>query len=234
MFGNPFLDPVGGYGFRPQLRPAPKSFGWTIVDPVDQGEPRSEHLVPPHTKFIYDTCSIQTGNHRPVAGHYRRLMSPLHLPDPELPLGDDPADYKPLTVGLVWLEAFKDHPAALRELVISGPIALLALAQFHRRLAFHTEIQQGEAAVVEILECSTFKNGYGSFGRPEVGLIGFVPRDADLFGPAVTPPPPPIISGPAPTQRLPSPDDRPEPAQPDPLAKFKLAAGSSSERRTPF
>jgi hypothetical protein len=239
--GNAFLDPAGSYGFRPQLRPRPKSNDWGGVNPTDPGEPRDEFLVPVGTRFIWDICSLQTGIHRPIAGRYRKLLTPLHMPDPEVPPGDDPSEYKELTTSLVWLDAFDGHPAALRELVISGPIALIAMANYYRQLGFHAEIQRGELGVMEIRPCSTYRNGFGQFGPPVIETRGFTPRDFDLFGPILTPPPSPILGGPAPKPQLTPPDDKahpgsahpafapepePEPVREDPLARFKPVGAS--------
>jgi hypothetical protein len=219
--------------FLPQMRPAPKSNCFVCVDPTDPGEARSEVPIPVGTQFIWDTCSIQTGYHRPVKGRYVRLLVPRHLPDPELPPGADPNEFKPITVSFVWLDSFGDHPAALREFVLANTLAPNALARLYRDLSFHAEMQRGLIPVLEILECQPYENGYGRFGIPRVKLIGWVERDADLFGPIITPPPSPILSGPPPTPQImppkappaaatpePANDPSPEPVN-DPLARFR-------------
>jgi hypothetical protein len=226
-FDNPFLDPNATRIFQPQLRPAPKRFGFVAVDPTDPGEPRSELLVTPGTKLIWDILSIQTGFFRPIAGRYAEALSPLHLPDPPLPSGADPTEWKPLTKSLCWLDAFNGCPAGLRELSISGQISLNAMASLYRLLSFRSEIQSGELPVLEIRPCQAYENSYGKFGIPMLEPVGSVPRDENLFGPILTPPPPPIIGSQRPAPPLPSADDKPgpKPEKPmhDPLASLKPA-----------
>jgi hypothetical protein len=207
------------------------------VDPTDPGEEPGEHRVPVGTKFVWDTCSIRTGFHRPVKGRYLELLTPLHLPDPELPPNSNPAELKVLTKSQVWIDGFDGLEAALRELSITGPLALNAMARLYHDLGFYREMQEGLIPVLEICECAPYENGYGKFGVPVLKLVGWVPRDADLFGPIITPPPSPIVGGPRPkpqvTDEVPPSDSKPkpsaaaadEPEQPstkdDPLESFR-------------
>jgi hypothetical protein len=193
-FDNPFNNPNAGPGaFKPQFRPSSKLKRFVCVDPTRAGEQRNQYPVPLNTRFIWDTRVIFHGFARMVKGHYAETLAPLGMPEPELPSNADPAEWQPVAKSQVWVDAFDERPGSLRQMSITGIIAMNAMAATYKLFGFHKEAQQGQLGVFAVHEFTDVETSYGIFGAPMLELVGFADRDDNLFGPPLIPPPSPIL-----------------------------------------
>jgi hypothetical protein len=233
-------------GFKPSLQPRPKRKLWEATDKV--GADIVKRTYPIGSNIILDTLNIQHGFKLPIKGRYAEVLVPFDEPEPELPEGSDPAEWKPFTVFGCWTDAFDDVPAMLRQFICEGEIVSYWLAALYQTLSYRKEIQAGQIAVLKLHPFQPQATDYGEMGRPVAEVIGLTDRSNDIFGPPIIRPPTPVIRGPAPMPQLVSPENPlpevappeaapPEAAAPiaqvaeqpvnDPLARFRPAAGRS-------
>lgn len=199
-FRNPFTNPDSAGPFRDAMRYASKQGMFVTVSRTQQGF--VEKPVPVGTRFVLNNLHTQTGFVRMVKGRYARRLVPLGQPEPELPPGDDLAEWQPTTVMMVWLDATPDAPAGIRELSLTGIISLNAFANTFKMLAYKREIQAGMLPVLEVHPSYDVETSYGVFGAPVVEVVGFIDYDEATFGAPICKPPPPILAGGAAAPRL--------------------------------
>lgn len=199
-FRNPFTNPDSSGPFRDALRYASKQGVFVTVSRTQSGFVESP--VPVGTRFIWNVLHHQDGIVRMVKGRYKRLLAPHGHPEPQVPAGDDPSEYQPTSVWMVWLDATPDTPAGIREFSLTGIIALNAFSSLFTMLSYKKEIQTGMLPVLEIHESDAVENNYGTFGAPVCEVVGFVDYDDDVFGSPICRPPAPMLSSSAPVPRI--------------------------------
>jgi hypothetical protein len=237
MLTNPFVNPSAGPGgFKPSIRIDAVRGRWICIDPTGPGEPRNPVPVPVGTHLILDAGMILFGA-VVFTPKFKELLAPLGAKEPVLPANAENEGWQAATRTQCLVEGF-----GLRALLITGTIALNAMSQIHQLFTYRREAQEGRLAVYRIREFVPVTVSYGVFHAPVLELIDFVDRNIEIFGPRITPPPPPILGGSIPPKQLrstgngaapqvaandPEPPAANDPAPPeaDPFAAYRPVGG---------
>ena len=194
MRESPFFAPPGTLPrgvFRPRIQPASKQYAFLLTDSRDE----PSYKAPIGTQAIWDILFITAGFARPVKGRYADVRVPYGAPEPSLPAGSDPEEFQPAMWSQMWVDGVQGRPAMLRELSMLGQIiSLNAFHSLYTTISFKKEAQLGQLPVLRIHEFTPVDTAkFGTFGCPVLELVGFTDRDEDIFGPALIPPPSPML-----------------------------------------
>jgi hypothetical protein len=162
------------------------------------GEIPSAHLGDPPKTAIVANDSLVTWDF----GHLLNCLvvfKPKFL-EVAVPMGCGTPQIPPGQEDLPWQAATRtqllfDGTLGLRSVIFTSVIALNSLASIWQQATFSAEVQAGKIGIYLIRKPNAVPTDFGTYHGPLLEIVDYIERDPAMFGPRLTPPPPPILTG---------------------------------------
>jgi hypothetical protein len=162
---------------------------------------------------------------------YQVVAVPFGCGTPQVPPGLEDLPWQVATIIQMLFDGpLGPHP---RQLTITSAIALNAMAGVWRQATYSADVQRGRIGVYIIRKPQPVTTDFGTFFAPALEIVDYIDRDQAVYGARITPPPPPIISGPSAPLPLPSPPSGGLAAATEPEAEPVKPADAPLDRYRP-
>jgi hypothetical protein len=212
-------------GSTPKLDINAKEGRLLATSPINGGRGFGVTEIPVKAHLALDYGWIMRGLEQ-FQPRYRSHFAPLGSPLPQLP---EHEIWTPSTRIQAWVDGF----GGLRILRVRGKIHLNRFKTLYQLFGYRPEAQNNKIGIYRYDGFEDISTDFGVYRGILLELVDFTDRDEGLFGPRITPPPPPILTADPRPVMLPTaeaaPDVLTERANTDPTE-----ASAAQPEHTPF